>query len=67
MQTHDERKVPLDPQPESESLLAWIRSWLRIGKSRRETREQAQAKAAADNAPIREAEARRKAAQDGGK
>lgn len=63
--THDERAVPLDPQPEPRSLLDSIRNWLSIGQARRNKREAAQAKAAADNAPFREAEARRAIAQPG--
>jgi hypothetical protein len=65
MAAHDERAVPLDPQPESRSLLESIRSWLSIGQARRNKREAAQAKAAAENAPMREAEMRRKATQPG--
>jgi hypothetical protein len=65
MQTHDDRRIPLDPQPESRSLLESIRGWLSIGQARRNKREAAQAKAAAENAPLREAEARRKATQPG--
>ena len=63
--THDERRIALEPQPESRSLLESIRFWLTFGQARRNKREGAQAKAAADNAPLREAEARRKAAQPG--
>lgn len=67
MSQHDERSAPLDPQPESRSLLDSIKFWIKRGLRIRNVREKAQAKAAADNAPIREADARRKAAQDGGK
>jgi hypothetical protein len=62
---HDERKVPLTPEPESASLLESIRHWIALNVLRRNKREAAQAKAAAENAPLREAEARRKATQPG--
>lgn len=63
--THDERAVPLDPQPEPRSLLDSIRNWLSIGQARRNKREAAQAKAAEANRPIREADARRTLSQPG--
>ena len=47
---HDERRVPLEVQPESRSLLESIRFWLSFGRLRRNKREAAQAKAAAANA-----------------
>ena len=62
---HDERRIPLDPQPESRSLLESIRNWLSIGRARRTKREDAQAKAATANREFRAAEARRRAAQPG--
>jgi hypothetical protein len=62
---HDERNIPLDPQPERTGLLADIRAWLNIGQARRNKREAAQAKAAEANRPIREAEARRALSQPG--
>jgi hypothetical protein len=65
MQDHDDRRIPLDPQPESRSLLESIRSWLSIGQARRNKREAAQAKAAADNLPLRAAEADRVLRQPG--
>ena len=63
--THDERRIPLDPQPESRSLLESIRFYLTFGRARRNKREAAQAKAAADNRPMRAAEAASRAAQAG--
>lgn len=60
MSTH-----PLDPQPEQRSLLESIRFFLTLGLSRRNRRDARQAQAAQDNAPYREAEARRRAHQPG--
>lgn len=62
---HDERNIPLTLDPQPRSLLESIRFWLTFGQGRRNKREGAQAKAAAENAPLREAEARRKATQPG--
>jgi hypothetical protein len=67
MSQHTDPNAPLDPQPESRSLLDSIWFHIKRGLRLREAREKAQEQAAADNAPIREADARRKAAQDGGK
>ena len=64
-QIHDERSVPLNPEPESRSLLESIRSWLTLGLSRRNRREAAQAKAAAENRPHREQQAATRAAMTG--
>lgn len=64
-EVHDDRRVPVDPQPESRSLLESIRHWLSIGRARRTKREDAQAKAAEKNRPYREAEARRALSQPG--
>lgn len=60
MSTH-----PLDPQPEQRSLLESIRFFLTLGLSRRNRRDARQTQAAKDNAPYREAEARRRAHQPG--
>lgn len=65
MQTHDERRIPLDPEPESRSLLESIRSWLTLGRARRNAREQRQAKASAENRPYREQQAATRAAMTG--
>lgn len=64
-EVHDDRRIPVDPQPESRSLLESIRFYLSFGQARRTKIEQRQAKAAEKNRPIREAEARRTLSQPG--
>lgn len=64
-QTHDERSVPLNPEPESRSVLESIRFWLTFGQARRSKREAAQAKDAAENRPFREQQAATRAAMTG--
>jgi hypothetical protein len=65
MQTHDERRIALTPEPESRSVLDSIWFWITFGKQRDNRRNERQAKAADDNAPLREAEARRALSQPG--
>lgn len=65
--THDPRRIPMDPTPESAGFLESIRAWLNIGKSRRNKRESAQQEAAEANRAHRAAEARRRDSQPGAK
>lgn len=46
MNAHDERRIPITPEPESESLLASFRTWIAINVLRRNRRDERQAKAA---------------------
>lgn len=64
-EVHDDRRAPVDAQPESRSLLESIRFYLSFGQDRRTKIEQRQAKAAEKNRPYREAEARRALSQPG--
>ena len=54
MQDHDERRAPLDPQPESRSLLESFRFWIATNVLRRNQLDERQAKAAAENAKLRD-------------
>lgn len=53
MQTHDDRNVPIDPQPEPRSLLESFRFWIATNVLRRNQLDERQAKAAAENAKRR--------------
>jgi hypothetical protein len=59
-------RVDYTPAASPEDLSWWAKLIARL-RNHRNTQDAAQAKAAADNAPIREADARRKAAQGEGK
>ena len=61
----DPRTQPLEFEPERPSLLESYRNFLIIGRTRRNKREQRQARAAEANAPFRAAEARTRAALQG--
>lgn len=45
MTDHDERRIPLTPEPESASFLESIRHWIAINVLRRNKREERLAKA----------------------
>lgn len=53
MNTHNERRIPLDPQPESRSVLESFRFWIVTNVLRRNQHDERQAKAAAENAKLR--------------
>lgn len=59
-------RVDYTPAASPEDLSWWGKLIARF-RNHRNTQDAAQSKAASDNAPMREADARRKAAQDGGK
>jgi hypothetical protein len=64
--THDERRAPLDYAPAATpSERSFWAAMLDIFRIRRNAQDARVAKAAAENAPLREAEARRKATQPG--
>lgn len=62
---HDERRIPLEPEPQRRSVLESIRHWLSVGRSRRVKREARQQSAADLNAVWHEADADRHARQPG--
>lgn len=62
---HDDRRTPLDAEPEPRSVLESIRFYLTLAVTRRNKREAAQAKAAEANRPIREQQAATRAAMTG--
>jgi hypothetical protein len=62
---HDDRSVPMDLDPISRKDAAWAKLWGWLSRRERNVHDGKVAKAAADNAPIREAEARRTLAQPG--
>lgn len=62
---HDDRRIPIDPQPAPQSVLESIRFWLTFGPLRRNKQDQSVAKAAARNRSHHETEAHRVLTQPG--
>lgn len=66
MAAHDDRRIPLDYAPAATpSERSFWATMLDLFRVRRNQQDAAQAKAAAENAPIREADARRALSQPG--
>lgn len=63
--THDERRIALDPQPLLPREGYFFRLMARLGLREKNIRDEKLAKAAEANRPYREAEARRRALQPG--
>jgi hypothetical protein len=63
--THDERRIALDPEPLPAREGYFFRLMARLGLREKNQRDERIQKAAEANRPFREAEARRKAAQPG--
>jgi hypothetical protein len=63
--THDERRIPLDLEPISRRDAAWAKLWGWLSRRERNIHDERVAKAAADNLPLRAAEADRIQRQPG--
>lgn len=63
--THDDRRIPLDPTPAEPGLVAWIRRQLTKGRETRTERETKQQITKIANKPLRMAIARRELRQPG--